>query len=80
MELINVAQTTMFGCFIGACFGGFVKSRDAYVYFIESNQASVFSSTFDAKASKTDHILTYNFFSNLPLSINKDLLEEMLDI
>lgn len=69
VELTNVVQTTMFGCFIGACFGGFVKSRDAYVYFIESNQASIFSSTFEAKVSHTFVVEFVIFFQ--PGILNK---------
>lgn len=39
----------MFGAFTGACLGGFAKSKDAYVYFIENNQATIFKSTLQAK-------------------------------
>lgn len=39
----------MTGAFIGACMGGLVRSRDAYLYFIENNQATIFKSTFEAK-------------------------------
>lgn len=49
MELHNVAQTTMCGILVGAGLGGFAKSRDAYLTFIESNQATIFKSTLEAK-------------------------------
>lgn len=49
VELHSVAQATMSGLFVGACLGGFAKSRDAYLHFIENNQATIFQSTFQAK-------------------------------
>lgn len=49
VELHNVGQAAMFGAFTGACLGGFAKSKDAYVYFIENNQATIFKSTLQAK-------------------------------
>lgn len=49
VELYNVVQATFTGAFIGACMGGFVRSREAYLYFIENNQATIFTSTMEAK-------------------------------
>lgn len=49
VELHTVVQTSITGAFFGACFGGFVQSRQAYLYFIESNQATIFKTTLDAK-------------------------------
>ncbi|CAH2075166.1 unnamed protein product, partial [Iphiclides podalirius] len=55
-ELHNVMQTTLSGVFFGACLGGFVKSRDAYLYFIESNQATAFKTTMQAKKQLQDYV------------------------
>ncbi|CAH0727703.1 unnamed protein product, partial [Brenthis ino] len=56
MELHNVAQATMSGILVGAFLGGFAKSRDAYLTFIENNQATTFKSTFEAKKKLQDFI------------------------
>ncbi|CAH2107532.1 unnamed protein product [Euphydryas editha] len=56
VELHNVAQATMCGLFVGACLGGFAKSRDAYLHFIENNQATIFQSTFQAKKKLQDYV------------------------
>lgn len=45
-------QTTMTGTFIGACIGGFVFSKSAYINFVENNQATIFKSTNDAKVKQ----------------------------
>ncbi|XP_063379566.1 RPII140-upstream gene protein [Cydia fagiglandana] len=55
-ELRTVIQSGLCGCFVGACMGGFVKSRDAYLYFIENNQATIFKSTMEAKKKLQDHV------------------------
>lgn len=59
-ELHNVAQAAMCGFFFGGCFGGFAKSRDAYLYFIENNQATIYTSTMQAK-------VTYFFLLSLSI-------------
>lgn len=51
IELHTVIQSTLGAAIIGACFGGFVHSRNAYVYFIENNQATIFKSTKQAQVS-----------------------------
>ncbi|XP_026486082.2 RPII140-upstream gene protein [Vanessa tameamea] len=56
VELHNVAQATMCGFFVGACLGGFAKSRDAYLHFIENNQATIFNSTIQAKKKLQDYV------------------------
>ncbi|KPI97994.1 PREDICTED: RPII140-upstream gene protein [Papilio xuthus] len=56
VELHNVVQATMSGAFIGACFGGFLQSREAYVKFIERNQATAFTSTMQAKKQLQDYV------------------------
>ncbi|XP_028179026.1 RPII140-upstream gene protein [Ostrinia nubilalis] len=55
-EMNQVAQAAMFGTFIGGCMGGFVKSRNAYLYFIETNQATIFTSTMQAKKKLQDYV------------------------
>ncbi|XP_072940271.1 complex I assembly factor TIMMDC1, mitochondrial [Epargyreus clarus] len=55
-ELNNVVQMTLCGCFFGACMGGFARSKDAYVNFIENNQATIFKSTMEAKKRLQDHV------------------------
>ncbi|KAG7299562.1 hypothetical protein JYU34_016536 [Plutella xylostella] len=56
VELYNVVQATFTGAFIGACMGGFVRSREAYLYFIENNQATIFTSTMEAKKKLQDYV------------------------
>ncbi|CAK1553515.1 unnamed protein product [Leptosia nina] len=56
IELHNVLQTSLMGVFFGVCYGGFTKSRDAYIYFIENNQATSFKSNFDAKRKLQDYV------------------------
>lgn len=51
LELHSVIQSTLGASIIGACLGGFVHSRNAYVYFIENNQATIFQSTRQAQVS-----------------------------
>ncbi|KAL0840532.1 hypothetical protein ABMA28_015750 [Loxostege sticticalis] len=55
-ELHNVVQAAMCGAFFGACMGGFARSRDAYLYFIENNQATIFKSTMEAKKKLQDYV------------------------
>lgn len=38
--------------------GGTIRSRDAYVYFIENNQATIFKTTLEAKVS--DNLIQRN--------------------
>ncbi|KAG6460966.1 RPII140-upstream gene protein [Manduca sexta] len=56
VEVHSVLQSTLCGAFFGACFGGFLKSRDAYIYFIENNQATIFQSTMQAKKKLQDYV------------------------
>ncbi|KAL4708375.1 hypothetical protein ACJJTC_019611 [Scirpophaga incertulas] len=53
-ELRYTMQASLCGAFIGACFGGFIKSKSAYIYFMESNQATAFQSTRDAQKKLQD--------------------------
>ncbi|XP_052752365.1 RPII140-upstream gene protein [Galleria mellonella] len=55
-ELHTVAQASLCGAFVGACMGGFTSSRQAYVYFIENNQATIFKSTMQAKKKLQDYV------------------------
>lgn len=60
-ELGNIYQTTVLTGFVGACYGGFIHSRDAYLSFIEKNEASKYADHFEAKKKLQDHV-TINFF------------------
>lgn len=51
VELHTVIQSTLGGAIIGACFGGFVHSKNAYFYFLDNNQATIFKSTKQAQVS-----------------------------
>lgn len=55
-ELHSVVQATTYAGFIGACIGGFVRSRTAYMNFIETNEATIFKSIKDAKKKLQDHV------------------------
>ncbi|KAM3962936.1 RPII140-upstream gene protein [Aphomia sociella] len=55
-ELHTVVQASMFGAFFGACMGGYTTSREAYLYFMENNQATIFKSTMQAKKKLQDHV------------------------
>ncbi|CAF4776373.1 unnamed protein product [Pieris macdunnoughi] len=56
IELHNVIQASLFGAFVGVCYGGFLKSKDAYISFLENNQATIFKSTFEAKRKLQDYV------------------------
>ncbi|VVC96416.1 RPII140-upstream gene protein [Leptidea sinapis] len=56
LEMHNVLQASMVGVFFGVIYGGFMKSRDAYLYFLENNQATIFKSTFEAKKKLQDYV------------------------
>ncbi|KAI5643803.1 tim17/Tim22/Tim23/Pmp24 family domain-containing protein [Phthorimaea operculella] len=57
VELHTVIQSSLMGAFIGACMGGFSTSRQAYMYFIETNQATIFKSTREAQKKLQDYVL-----------------------
>lgn len=48
-ELNSIYQAAFMGFLGGACYGGFHKSRKAYLDFMDNNQATAFKSHFDAK-------------------------------
>lgn len=50
-ELNATYQAGFFGFLTGAVYGGFIHSRNAYEKFMNTNQATAFQSTFDAKVS-----------------------------
>ncbi|XP_060801249.1 RPII140-upstream gene protein [Amyelois transitella] len=60
VELNSVLQGSLAGAFIGACMGGFYSSQQAYVYFMENNQATIFKSTMEAK-KKLQNYVTIGF-------------------
>ncbi|XP_067003810.2 RPII140-upstream gene protein [Anabrus simplex] len=55
-ELHSSFQATFLGLFIGACYGGFVRSRIAYLDFMERNEATTFKSHLDAKKQLQDRV------------------------
>ncbi|KAF6213540.1 hypothetical protein GE061_011260 [Apolygus lucorum] len=59
-ELNTVYQTTFLTAFTGACYGGFIQSREAYLRFFERNQATQFTDHFEAKKKLQDFV-TVNF-------------------
>ncbi|KFB42184.1 AGAP001426-PA-like protein [Anopheles sinensis] len=59
-ELNSIYQAGFLGFLFGACYGGFVNSRVAYMNFMERNQATAFQSSFEAKKKLQDQV-TVNF-------------------
>ncbi|XP_058467650.1 RPII140-upstream gene protein [Malaya genurostris] len=59
-EANSIYQAGFLGFLVGACYGGFVQSRIAYMDFMERNQATAFQSSFDAKRKLQDQV-TVNF-------------------
>uniref|UniRef100_A0A1B0GMI0 Complex I assembly factor TIMMDC1, mitochondrial n=1 Tax=Phlebotomus papatasi TaxID=29031 RepID=A0A1B0GMI0_PHLPP len=59
-ELTSIQQAGFMGIFVGACYGGFLHSRKAYLDFMERNLATSFSSHLDAK-KKLQHAVTMSF-------------------
>ncbi|KAJ8870591.1 hypothetical protein PR048_029614 [Dryococelus australis] len=55
-ELHIVYQSGFYGAFLGACIGGFVYSRTAYMNFMQSNEATAFKSHLDAKRKLQDEV------------------------
>lgn len=50
-EINSIYQAGFLGFLVGACYGGFISSRVAYMNFMERNQATAFKSSFEAKVS-----------------------------
>lgn len=59
-ELNSIYQASFVSFLGGAVYGGFLKSRQAYVDFMENNQATAFKSHFEAKKKLQDQV-TINF-------------------
>ncbi|XP_053669758.1 RPII140-upstream gene protein [Anopheles nili] len=59
-EVNSIYQAGFLGFLFGACYGGFVNSRVAYMNFMERNQATAFQSSFEAKKKLQDQV-TLNF-------------------
>ncbi|XP_063218014.1 RPII140-upstream gene protein [Bacillus rossius redtenbacheri] len=55
-ELHVVYQAGFYGAFIGACIGGFLGSKAAYLNFMDTNQATAFKSHLDAKKKLQDQV------------------------
>lgn len=63
-ELNSIYQASFMGFLSGAIYGGFLKSRGAYMDFMDNNQATAFKSHFDAKVKPLFNRSKY-FFSIL---------------
>ncbi|XP_058813365.1 RPII140-upstream gene protein [Topomyia yanbarensis] len=59
-EANSIYQAGFLGFMVGACYGGFIQSRVAYMNFMERNQATAFKSSFEAKRKLQDQV-TVNF-------------------
>ncbi|XP_065089863.1 RPII140-upstream gene protein [Ochlerotatus camptorhynchus] len=59
-EVNSIYQAGFLGFLVGACYGGFINSRVAYMNFMERNQATAFKSSFEAKRQLQDQV-TINF-------------------
>lgn len=59
-EVNSIYQAGFLGFLVGACYGGFINSRGAYMNFMERNQATAFQSSFEAKRKLQDQV-TVNF-------------------
>lgn len=59
-ELNSVYQAGLFGTLVGALYGGVINSREAYISFLEKNQATAFKSHLDAK-KQLQNQFTVNF-------------------
>lgn len=55
-EINSIYQAGFLGFLVGACYGGFVNSRVAYMNFMERNQATAFKSSFEAKRKLQDQV------------------------
>lgn len=55
-ELHMVTQGAMMGVFCGSMIGGSIHSRESYLKFMESNQATVFHNHIDAKKRLQDKV------------------------
>ncbi|XP_014228554.1 RPII140-upstream gene protein [Trichogramma pretiosum] len=53
-DLVNVVQTAVFSYIVGGLYGGVMKSREAFIKFIETNEATQFRSHLDAKRQLSD--------------------------
>ncbi|CAD6992787.1 RPII140-upstream gene protein [Ceratitis capitata] len=55
-ELNSIYQAGFLGFLFGAIYGGVIQSRNAYLNFMESNQATAFKSHLDAKRKLQDAV------------------------
>lgn len=55
-ELHSSLQVGFLGMFMGGLYGGFTRSRIAYLNFLENNQATAFKHHFDAKRKLQDQV------------------------
>jgi len=54
--MTSILQSSFLGFLTGSVLGGFVKSREAYLNYMENNQASTFTSHLDAKRKLQDQV------------------------
>ncbi|XP_059612476.1 RPII140-upstream gene protein [Phlebotomus argentipes] len=57
-ELQSIKQAGLTGLFIGVLYGGFIRSRKAYLDFMERNDATSFTSHWDAKKQLQNEVTT----------------------
>lgn len=62
VELNSITQAGLFGGLVGCIYGGVINSREAYISFMERNQATAFKNHMDAK-KKLQNEFTVNFAS-----------------
>ncbi|PSN37424.1 RPII140-upstream protein [Blattella germanica] len=55
-ELNSAFQAGYVGLFVGACYGGIINSKVAYVNFMERNEATAFRSHLEAKKKLQDQV------------------------
>ncbi|XP_014258555.1 RPII140-upstream gene protein isoform X2 [Cimex lectularius] len=55
-EMVTILQTAFLSAFFGAFYGGFTHSREAYLRFIERNDATKFVDHFEAKKKLQDTV------------------------
>lgn len=71
-ELNSIYQASFMGFLGGAIYGGFHKSRGAYMDFMDNNQATAFKSHFDAKVKLfIRHKKNAFFFSIISLVVRR---------
>lgn len=55
-ELTSIMQASFLGLFVGVCYGGVTKAKEAYHNFMDANQATAFRSHLEAKKQLQDRV------------------------